>query len=474
MRVALFSWLAACCYGPVAAQELSANKAQSALRNAVRFFDQRVSIEGAYLWRYSSDLAKREGEGVASATTAWVQPPGTPSVGMALLEAYELTGDSQMLNAARRTAYALVRGQLQSGGWDYRIEFEKNRQRYAYRSDGRISGRNTTTLDDDTTQAALTFLIHFDRAAKFGDKKVHAAVLFGLKSLLRAQYPNGAWPQRYSKFPDPKAFPRLKANYPDTWSRFYPKLDYRSYYTFNDNTIADTIEMLFLAAHVYESAEYRSAAEKAGDFIILAQMPEPQPAWAQQYNAKTQPAWARRFEPPAVTGGESQQVLRVLMSLYRHTGNKKYLDPIPKAVRYLRSSLLPDGRLARFYELGTNKPLYFTTKYELTYKDDDLPTHYGFKVSSGLDRIDRDYQALLSKRPSPPQYQLARPTRWSRTLQSRASKVVNALDKRGAWVEKGRLRANKVDDVEVIECRTFINNVRTLAQYINAAARNSQ
>ena len=38
-------------------------------------------------------------------------------------------------------------------------------------------------------------------------------------------------------------------------------------------------------------------AERAGDFILAAQMPEPQPAWAQQYDAAMHPAWARKFEP---------------------------------------------------------------------------------------------------------------------------------------------------------------------------------
>ena len=44
----------------------------------------------------------REGEGRANETTVWVQPPGTPSIGMAFLDAYEATGDPTYLEAARR------------------------------------------------------------------------------------------------------------------------------------------------------------------------------------------------------------------------------------------------------------------------------------------------------------------------------------------------------------------------------------
>ena len=52
------------------------------------------------------------------------------------------------------------------------------------------------------------------------------------------------------------------------------------------------------------------------------------------------PAWARVFEPPSVTGGESQGILRTLMVLYRETGNRKYLEPIPRALAYLKRSVL--------------------------------------------------------------------------------------------------------------------------------------
>lgn len=69
-------------------------QAADALRRASNFFTQAVATEGGYLWRYSEDLQFREGEGRASKTIVWVQPPGTPSVGMAFLTAYEATGNT--------------------------------------------------------------------------------------------------------------------------------------------------------------------------------------------------------------------------------------------------------------------------------------------------------------------------------------------------------------------------------------------
>jgi PelA/Pel-15E family pectate lyase len=454
-------------------------QAAQAMRRATHFFRSEVSTEGGYLWRYSEDLTLREGESGATDTMVWVQPPGTPSVGMAFLDAYEATGDSTYLDAAKEAAYALVRGQLRSGGWDYRIEFDPpKRGRYAYRVDPpKDGGRNVSTLDDNTTQSAIRFLMHVDKTLDFKDNRIHEAVQFALNTLLEVQYPNGAWPQRFSAPPDPAEFPVKKASYPDSWSWTFPKLDYRSYYTFNDSTIADTIATMFEAFDIYGDSRYQASAEKAGDFILLAQMPEPQPAWAQQYNADMHPAWARKFEPPGITGGESQGVMLTLLSLYRATGKKKYLEPLPRAIEYFRRSRLPDGRLARFYELKTNKPLYFTREdYKLTYSDADMPTHYSFKVGCGVDSIAREYERLrdmtrselvrrreFSNRPPKPAP--------SRALTSRAKSVIDRLDERGRWVEPGQLRrADEANTASrVITTRTFINNIRTLSSYLAAA-----
>ena len=462
----------------LAAETAMAEQAADAMHRACRFFRQTVSCEGGYLWRYSADLTKREGEGRAGEQTVWVQPPGTPSVGMAFLEAYELTGDAECLRLARDAGYCLVRGQLRSGGWDYRIEFDpERRRRYAYRSDPpRQRARNVSTLDDNTTQAALRLLMRLDAALEFKDPAIHAAAVAGLDALLAVQYPNGAWPQRFERPPDPALYPVKRASYPDSWSRQWPKQGYSGYYTFNDNAIADTIDVMFLASAIYGDRRYAQAAERAGDFILLAQMPEPQPGWAQQYDPDMHPAWARKFEPPAITGGEAAGILRTLMSLYRQTGKRKYLEPIPRAVAYYRSSRLPEGGLARFYELKTNRPLYFTRDYQLTYDDSDMPTHYAFKVGDWVDAIAAQYERLIEAPPEPRKpARRARPPRLSKSLKRKALAVIGAMDDRGAWVENGRLRYQGAEDDtrRIIDCQTFITNLRILATCVAAARQRS-
>jgi hypothetical protein len=464
--------------GRAAAGENLPDRAREALRRAVNFYRTEVAVHGGYVYLYSSDLTKREGEGVAGPETVWIQPPGTPAVGMAYLEAYERTGDADLLDAAKAAADCLIRGQLRSGGWAVSIEFDADaRRRWAYRVDPpQPKASNVTTFDDDKTQSAMRFLIRLDQVLKFRDKRLHEAITFALDSAIKAQYPNGAWPQGYSEFPDAAKFPVKRASFPDSWPRSYPGEKYRLRYTFNDNAIADIIDVMLLAARVYGETRYRDSAVRAGDFVLLAQMPAPQPAWAQQYDVDMHPAWARKFEPPAISGSESQGVLQVLLRLYTETGDRKFLNAVPPALEYLRRSQLPDGRLARFYELQTNKPLYLTKQYELTYDDGDVPTHYGFKIGSKVEQLGQQHERLsrmtpeqlaAQRNPQPKRFSL------SRSLEADVERTIAELDKRGAWVEDGRLRYHdESDDTRrIIDSRTFIRNIDLLSRYLAAIER---
>ena len=132
-------------------------QAETALVKAVTYLGTHVATNGGYLWWYSPDLTERAGEGKASETQIWVQPPGTPSVGFAYLRAYEKTKDLRYLEAAKETADALIWGQLKCGGWDYKIDFDpKSSKRWYYRHDTEagVDGtekRNRGTFDDNTT-----------------------------------------------------------------------------------------------------------------------------------------------------------------------------------------------------------------------------------------------------------------------------------------------------------------------------------
>ena len=70
--------------GAVRAAAPLVTEARVTMEKATAFM-RSIATEGGYLWRYSPDLKERAGEEKATATQIWVQPPGTPSMGMPFL-----------------------------------------------------------------------------------------------------------------------------------------------------------------------------------------------------------------------------------------------------------------------------------------------------------------------------------------------------------------------------------------------------
>jgi PelA/Pel-15E family pectate lyase len=415
---------------------------ERALERAVRYFASDVATHGGYLWTYSPDLTERAGEGKATPTQIWVQPPGTPSVGMALLDAYRATGGRLCLDAATSAARALVWGQLACGGWDYKIDFDpraERRWRYYHNetTDKPRGQRNTGTFDDDNSQSALRFLMAVDRATS--DPDVHAAVDRAIAFFLEAQFPNGAWPQRY---------PLASGGY----SRFY---------TFNDNTHNDCIATMWQAWKTYGRADCRDSALRGGRFIIESQLDPPQAGWAQQYDHELRPAPARWFEPAACCSAATIRNIRTLTDLYLWTGDESFLKPIPPAIDWLERSALRPGVWARFYEPKTNRPIYVTVDKKVVYEQKNLRPGYGWFGDFGGEAAIARYRDVVSKgRQAYLEAQRRPPTENERArdrvrLGRRAQTVADALDSQGRWI---------VNDQ--ISTRTFIRNVRALSEYL--------
>ncbi|MCG8650964.1 MAG: pectate lyase [Pirellulales bacterium] len=475
---------------PLAAQRSpSEADVRDALKLATKFMVDHVADHGGYAWVSSADGRYSHGEGVAGPNRVWVQPPGTPAIGLAFLQAYQASGDDIHLQAAQAAGQALIDGQLRSGGWGYSIEFDPQQRRAIPYRVGPLGGRdkiaktpkpggwdvwrkrrfktNQTLIDDDTTPAAIRFLIKLDLALDQQDAQVHEAVTYALRSVLGAQYPVGAWGHNYDRFametPSKSHYPVLSASYPASWTRVSDN-QFNGCYMLNDRITQNMIHTMLLAWSAYHDDRYRDSALRGGEFLIRAQMPSPQPAWAQQYDRNMQPVWDRKFEPPAITGGESQDVLETLLVLYQHTQDKRFLAPIPPALRYLQSSLRDDGKLARYYELKSNRPLYFTKDYKLTYDDRDTPDHYGFVMDSRLAAIERRYQRIkrgnLQDEPDDLQ---------ELTLQVRRALSQQRRD--GAWLEPGFVRnqqGKKVIPPEgVVQSQTFIDRVDVLCRYLS-------
>lgn len=451
-------------------------RAEAGMRKAGLHWAKEVASHGGYVWEYSTDfVTRRRGEsGDLPLSTVWVQA-GTPMIGEVFLRAHEVIGEALYLDAAVAAARCLAWGQLASGGWTYSIEFnlEKNKQRYHHLPAAEAKGlRNTTTFDDNNTQNATRFLMNVDQ--RVDDAEITSAIDRALACFLTAQYKGGAWdgswPQRYPP----------------------PKRGYGAYPTFNDNTMSDCVKTVLQAYRQYGKDEHLQSVKRCLEFYLRSQQPDPQGAWAQQYDRDLKPAWARRFEPPSITGGESCGNARLLMDMFIEFGDPRYMAAVGRAVDWYRRSRIGGnetrGKWARFYEPGTNKPLYFTKTYKLVYTDDDLPVHYSFQSSYGVDSMIRRYEALKKSGREP--HLRARDRgrskkEWREVMAQLAPKVEEILaaqDDRGRWVrvvpqrnqkrdKEGRLSyvEDKENPLPMIYSRTFARNMRRLADYLEAA-----
>lgn len=444
---------------------VSQSQVAATIRKATAFYHDKLAVQGGYVYYYSTDLSVRWGEGLASEDQIWVQPPGTPTVGMALLNAYKATDDNFYLDAAQAAAEALLFGQRQSGGWSNSVDMKGRRSGYRFEG-GKQRMKGISSLDDDQTQSAIQLLIRIDEAMEFNNAEVHQGAMMALDALLAAQFANGAFPQVWKAAATQQ--PVLKAGYPDyDWRTEGRVKNYWDMYTLNDNVCGNVADVLVTAHQVYRDDRYLTSLKRLGDFLILAQMPEPQPAWAQQYNYQMHPIWARKFEPPAVSGDETQEVIDTLMMIAAATNDAKYLQPIPAALSYLKRSLLLDGRLSRYYELKTNKPLYMTRRgklYELTYDDSNLPAHYGWKWDSRIGELERKYKAFTANAQRAVTQSVIEP--------SEIRRIVSELDDEGRWLStyNGERLAGQpkfAAGSRYISSEVFHRNITLLSNYLN-------
>lgn len=440
------------------------------MKRAVTYLRSSLSVGGGYASEWPKDMKEGRTEHAASPTVISIQPPGTTTLGLAFVEAYQATGDRLFLQAAKEAASSLMWSQLSSGGWedDYDFDMTFSSKRH-YRRDVEAGDTDPgkrlhrSTLDDNKTQSALLFLLEYAHTdAGKEDKDLSACLEFAWNGLFAAQYPNGAWPQQYEE-PAPSDLPVKKATIPETWPREWPHEKYTGFYTLNDGNLERVMNLLLRAYELTQESRFIDSAKKLGDFLLLAQYEGDQPAWSQQYNQDMQPVWARKFEPPALSSVESFSALTALYELWLATGDEKYITTIGPALDWLDQSRLPDGKWARFYELGTNKPLYCVAEtYELTYDDSNTPTHYGFKVSGLETKIGRMREELARPHEEAARRQ-AGPTQkssWEKRARGDAGKVKKAIElqkENGAW--RGS---------DAIDANDFVKNLRVMAEYVDA------
>ena len=335
-------------------QTPSRDEVLAAMKKATQFMVEKVAYRGGYVWAVSEDFSRRYGEVPARATQVWVQS-GTPEVGMTLLDAYDLTRDPVYLDGARKAADALIYGQHPLGGWNYVIDFdpsglktwyEKEASRFKWGMEEYRHYYGNATFDDGNTSSATRFLLRLYLTTP--DPRYRRPLLKALNFIVLAQYPNGAWPQRY-----PLSHEFTHDGFPD----------YTSYYTLNDGSAVSNIEVLVEASEKLGDKRYLKAARRAVEFLIAIQGPRDQAAWAEQYDPKTmRPVKARTHEPAGFVIRESEQVIELLEKFYLMTAERRYLKPIPGCLdwfdRVNREAVELKRPPARYYEFVTNLPIY--------------------------------------------------------------------------------------------------------------------
>jgi pectate lyase len=261
----------------------------------------------------------------------------------------------------RRIADTILSYQSAQGSWPKNIDTTAK----PYSGDpAQLQG----TFDNGATVGELRFLARAFRVTQ--EPRYRDAFLKGYDHILKAQYPNGGWPQYYP--PGPK---------------------YHRHITFNDNAMVNLMRFLRdvadADAFAFVDADRRTAARASFDrgiqCILKCQIVVggKKTAWCAQHDEKDfQPRPARTYELVSLSGAESVEIVRLLMSLdhpspeviaavegavawfesAKLTGIRQVMERDPKSPRGFNKVVVKDPAApplwARFYEIGTNRTIF--------------------------------------------------------------------------------------------------------------------
>ena len=267
---------------------------------------------------------------------------------------------------ARSIADIVIRWQSPQGGWPKNTDLAAPPPSPEALAETLERG-GANTIDNGATTTPMRYLALMVQATR--DTRYRAAFERGVDHLLAAQYQNGGWPQY---------FPLRKGYY--------------SHITYNDDAMVNVLTVLRAAAAGKPPLDFVDAARRARagaavargiDCILRTQIKQDGKlsAWCAQHDETTlEPAWARNFEPPTLSGGESVGIVRFLMEIEQPT--PAIIAAVEGAVAWFQAVAIHGVRLqeftgtdgkrdkrvvadpaagplwARFYELGTNRPVF--------------------------------------------------------------------------------------------------------------------
>ena len=338
--------------------------------------------------------------------SAWAQDPQQPIRWNDVLDQEPAWYAS---DEAVRIADNVLAYQDVSGGWPKNIDMarmiskeERERIRQAQADRGPVP--NNITIDNSATHTQMRFLARVYNQTNH--TRFKERFLQGLDYLLKAQYENGGWPQ------------------------YYPLREgYYSEITFNDGAMVGVLYILkditdnepnFAFVEASHRTASQTALDKGIENILRTQIRQNGvlTAWCAQHDKNTlEPTWARAYEPPSLSGGESVGIVRFLMSI--EDPSPEIIAAIEGAVTWLNSVTIHGYRLerfrdaegeedrrivpdpdapplwARFYELGTNRPIFLgrnsVTRYALADIEQERRGGYAYYGTWATELLNEEY-----------------------------------------------------------------------------------
>jgi PelA/Pel-15E family pectate lyase len=324
---------------------------------------------------------------------------------------------------ARRIADNVLLYQRDTGGWPKNIDMA------AVLSDGAKAELLTqkreidSTIDNGATYTQLKYLARVYVAQ--ADDRYKQAFINGLEHLLKAQYANGGWPQ------------------------YFPlHHGYYTHITYNDDAMVGVLELLRDIAKrkspysfVDNSLRVRASAavERGIECILKTQVivDGKLTVWCAQHDEVSfKPAAARAFEPVSLSGLESVGIVRFLMKIEHPSA--RVIDAVESAVAWFEKTridgfrwqetptangfervLIRDAKSgplwARFYEIGTNRPIFIgrdsVIHYDVSQIEAERRNGYRWYTDDPEKLLKMDYQIWKTKLRSS---EVSDPGRWRR------------------------------------------------------------
>lgn len=309
---------------------------------------------------------------------------------------------------ARAIADNVLGYQHPSGGWPKNIDMTVPPRGVTV-----VPDHPEATIDNQATFTQIRLLARVHSASP--DPRYRDAALGGIDYLLAAQYPNGGWPQ------------------------FFPlRADYSRYITFNDGAMIGVMTLLdevgaqrrgWEFVDQVRRAKARDAVRRGIDVILRSQVrvKGTLTVWCAQHDEVTlEPRKARAYEHVSLSGAESVGIVRFLMG--RDPGSASIDRAIRSAVAWFEQATLHGWRLerradpalpggfdrvmvrdgkapplwARFYEIGTNRPIFSgrdaVVRYSLAEIEHERRIGYAWVGDWPRTLLDTDYPKWRARR----------------------------------------------------------------------------